>query len=71
MEWIEIAKLAGAVAVAVAVPIVAIAGALYKMVDHMIRPMRDDIKELRKDVHSIDVRLARVEATLQGSSAGD
>ena len=65
MEWIEVAKLAGAVAV----PIVVIAGALYKMVDHMIGPMKDDVKELRKDVHSIDVRLARVEERLPNPPA--
>lgn len=68
MEFIELAKLAGAVAV----PVVAVAGLFYQMVMHAIKPFHDDIAELRKEVHQvrkevhqIDVRLARVEEAVK------
>lgn len=57
MDWIELAKLAGAVAV----PIVAVAGLFYAMMRHALAPLGEDLRELRRDVHSIDVRLARLE----------
>ena len=61
MEFIELAKLAGAVAV----PVVAVAGLFYQMMMHAIKPFHDDIAELRKEVHQIDVRLARVEEAVK------
>ena len=61
MEFIELAKLAGAVAV----PVVAVAGLFYQMMAHALKPFRDDIAELRKEVHQIDVRLAKVEEAVK------
>lgn len=61
MEFIELAKLAGAVAV----PVVAVAGLFYQMMTHALKPFRNDIAELRKEVHQIDVRLARVEEAVK------
>ncbi len=61
MEFLELAKLAGAVAV----PVVAVAALFYQMMTYAMRPFRDDIAELRKEVHQIDVRLARVEEAVK------
>ncbi len=61
MEFIELAKLAGAVAV----PVVAVAGLFYQMMAHALKPFRHDIAELRKEVHQIDVRLAKVEEAVK------
>ena len=66
MDWLELVKFTGAVAV----PIVAVAGLFYAMMRNEMRPIRDDLKELRKDVHSIDVRLANLEGRLS-PSGGD
>ena len=56
MDWSEYAKLAGAVAV----PLVAVTGLYYMMMRHALAPLGKDLHELRQDVHSIDVRLARI-----------
>lgn len=61
MDLFELAKLT----VAVAVPIVVVAGLFFQMMTHSMKPFRDDIAELRKDVHQIDIRLARVEEAVR------
>ena len=61
MEFVALAKLAGAVAV----PVVAVAALFYQMMAHAMKPFRDDIAELRKEVHQIDVRLAGVEEAVR------
>ena len=61
MDFIELAKLAAAVAV----PITVVAGLFYQMMTTSMKPFRDDIAELRKEVHQIDVRLARVEESVR------
>ena len=66
MDWWETTKIASAVAV----PLCAIAGLFYGMMVHTLKPMGEDLKELRKDVHSIDVRLANLEGRLS-PSGGD
>ena len=68
MEYIDIAKLAGAFSI----PLVAVAALFYQIMLHSLRPLRDDLNavrqdvhSLRQDVHSIDVRLARVEEAVK------
>ena len=68
MEYIDIAKLAGAFTI----PLVAVAALFYQIMLHSLRPLRDDLNavrqdvhSLRQDVHSIDVRLARVEEAVK------
>ena len=68
MEYIDIAKLAGAFTI----PLVAVAVLFYQIMLHSLRPLRDDLNavrqdvhSLRQDVHSIDVRLARVEEAVK------
>ena len=63
MDFFELAKLAAAVAV----PIAVIATLFYQMMTHHMKPFRDDIAELRKEVHQIDVRLARVEEAVRAT----
>ena len=61
MNWMEVAQLAGAVAV----PLVAVAGLFYGMMSARLKPFEEDIKALRVDVHALDVRLARLEERLE------
>ena len=60
MEWVEVAKLAGAFAV----PLVAVAALFYGMMSARLRPFEEDMKALRTEVHTLDVRLARLEERL-------
>lgn len=53
------------VATAVAVPLCAVAALFYGMMVHSLKPIREDLKEIRTDVHSIDVRLARLEQSIE------
>ncbi|MCY4219817.1 MAG: hypothetical protein OXE41_06780 [Gammaproteobacteria bacterium] len=57
MPWIEAVKLAGAFAV----PLVAVAALFYGMMNVSIKHLRDELKSLADTVHSLDVRLARLE----------
>ena len=61
MDWLETVKMA----TAVAVPLCAVAVFFYGMMLHTLKPIREDLKELRRDVHSVDVRLAKVEQSIE------
>ena len=66
MSWLELAQFAGAVAV----PLCAVAGLFYAMMRHDLKPIREGLENLRADVHSIDVRLARVEEGIKHIASG-
>ena len=61
MDWLETAKLAGAVAV----PLVAVAGLFLQPVSRIVGPLREEVKATRDEVHAVDVRLARVEEAIR------
>ena len=55
------AELAGAVSV----PLIAVVALFYQMLRHTVKPITDELKDIARDVHSLDTRLARVEETLR------
>ena len=57
MQWTDAAKLAAAFAV----PMAAVAGMFYMMMNASLSPIAGDLRELRGDVHALDVRMARLE----------
>lgn len=62
--WAELAQIAGAVTV----PLVAVVGLFYGMMRHELKPIHEDLKELRKEVHSVDNRLAKLEGRLSSAA---
>ena len=62
--WTEFAQMSGAVAV----PLVAVAALFYGMMRHELKPIHTDLKEIGKEVHSVDNRLAKLEGRLGSAS---